>query len=62
MTISNWNEQSPNITAITLATKVSLLVLSLLIAVFIPFYFVLLILIILLMKAYYQLRFGISYP
>jgi 4-hydroxybenzoate polyprenyltransferase len=62
MTISNWNEQSPKITAITLATKVSLLVLSLLIAVFIPFYFVLLILIILLMKAYYQLRFGISYP
>lgn len=62
MTVSNWNEQSPKISAITLATKVSLLALSLLIAVFIPFYFILLILTILLVKIYYQLRFGINYP
>jgi 4-hydroxybenzoate polyprenyltransferase len=62
MTVSNWDERSPNIPAITLATKVSLLVLSLLIAVFIPFYLVLLISTLLLVKAYYQMRFGISYP
>ena len=62
MTISNWDERSPKIWAITLATKVSLLVLSLLIAVFIPLYFVLLISTLLLMKAYHRMRFGISYP
>lgn len=62
MTVSNWDERSPKIPAITLATKVSLLVLSLLIAVFIPFYFVLLIPTLLLVRAYYQMRFGISYP
>ena len=62
MTVSNWDERSPKISAITLATKVSLLILSLLVAVFIPFYFALLILTPLLMKAYYKMRFGISYP
>ncbi len=62
MTVSNWDERSPNIPAIILATKVSLLGLSLLIAVFIPLYFVLLIATILLMRVYYQMRFAISYP
>ena len=62
MTISNWDEQSPNFSAINLATKVSLMLLSLLIAIFIPLYFVLLIITLLLMKLYYQMRFGISYP
>jgi chlorophyll synthase len=62
MTVCNWNERSPRISAITLATKASLLILSLLVAVFIPFYFVLLIPTLLLMKVYYKMRFGISYP
>ncbi len=62
MTVVNWDEQSPNLSAITLATKVSLMVLSLLVAVLIPFYFLLLIITLLLMKVYYQMRFGISYP
>lgn len=62
MTILNWDERSPKIPAITLATKVSLLLLSFLTAVLIPFYFALLVLTILLVKAYYQMRFGISYP
>lgn len=62
MTVSNWDERSPKIPAITLATKVSLLVLSLLIAVLIPLYFALLISTLLLMKVYYRMRFGISYP
>jgi hypothetical protein len=62
MTISNWDELSPKIPTITLATKVSLLLLSFLIAVLIPFYFALLVSAILLAKAYYQMRFGISYP
>ena len=62
MTVVNWDEQSPNFSAITLATKVSLMVLSLLVAVLIPFYFLLLVITLLLMKVYYQMRFGISYP
>ena len=62
MTISNWDEKSPKISAITLATKVSLLALSFLIAVFIPFYFALLIPTFLLMRVYYWMRFGVSYP
>lgn len=62
MTISNWDERSPEISAITLTTKVSLLILSLLVAVFVPFYFALLIPTVLLMKAYYRMRFGLSYP
>jgi len=62
MTVSNWDDRSPKIRTIILATKVSLLVLSILIAVFIPLYFALLVFTILLMKVYYQIRFGISYP
>ena len=62
MTISNWDERSPDLSAITLATKVSLMLLSLLVAVFIPLYFILLVITVLLTKAYYQMRFGISYP
>ncbi len=62
MTVLNWNVKTPNIPAITLATKVSLLVLSLLIALLIPFYFALLIPVILLMRLYYKARFGIKYP
>lgn len=62
MLVSNWDERTPNFSAITLATKVSLMLLSLLIAVFIPLYFVLLIVTILLIRTYYKMRFGISYP
>jgi len=62
MTVSNWNEQSPNFSAISLSTKVSLMLLSLLVAIFIPLYFILLVMTLLLMKVYYQMRFGISYP
>lgn len=60
--ISNWNESSPKISAITLATKVSLMSLSFLVAVLIPLYFILLIFTILMVRLYYQVRFGISYP
>ncbi len=62
MTVSNWDERSPDFPAIILATKVSLMLLSLLIAVFIPFYFILLVVTVFLIKLYYQTRFGISYP
>ncbi len=62
MTVSNWNEQSPNFPSIILATKISLTLLSLLIAVFIPLYFAVLVITVLLTKVYYQMRFGISYP
>ena len=62
MTVVNWNEQSPRLSAITLATKISLMVLSLMIAMLVPFYFVLLVITLLLMKIYYQKRFGVSYP
>lgn len=62
MMVLNWNERSPRISAITLATKISLLILSFLVAVLIPFYFILLISTLLLIKVYYQMRFGISYP
>jgi 4-hydroxybenzoate polyprenyltransferase len=62
MLASNWNELTPNIPSITLATKVSLLVLSLLIAISIPVYFALIIPSILLVRGYYRMRFGIKYP
>jgi 4-hydroxybenzoate polyprenyltransferase len=62
MTVTNWDEQSPKLSAITLATKVSLLILSLLIALFIPLYFLLLVATLLLMRLYYQMRFGVRYP
>jgi len=62
MTARNWNESNPRMPAITLATKFSLLILSILTCIIIPLYFVLLLLTILLMKLYYQRRFGISYP
>ena len=62
MTVLNWDDRSPRISAITLATKISLLILSFLVAVLIPFYFILLISTLLLIKLYYQMRFGISYP
>jgi len=60
MTINNWHNK--NIKAITIATKVSVMALSLLVTLLMPFYFVLLILTIILVRIYYQLRFGISYP
>jgi len=62
MTILNWDERSPRISAIALATKISLLILSFLVAVLIPFYFILLVSTVLLVRMYYQMRFGISYP
>lgn len=61
MTISNWN-QLTNTKSITMATKISVLILSLLIALLIPLYFILLIFTILLVRFYYQVRFGIKYP
>jgi len=62
MTISNWNEELPKINTITLATKISLLVLSILIAFLIPVYFAFLIPTIILIRLYNQARFGIKYP
>jgi len=63
MTISSWNKlPSESWKAIALATKVSLFILSLLVAILIPFYFIVLISTILFVRLYYQIRFGISYP
>ena len=62
MTIINWNQSQANIKTITLATKVSVMTLSLLVALLMPFYFILLIATILLVRLYYQTRFGIRYP
>jgi 4-hydroxybenzoate polyprenyltransferase len=62
MIILNWNQNHVNITSITLATKISVMTLSLLVAFLMPFYFILLICIILLVRFYYQARFGIRYP
>lgn len=62
MTILNWDERLPRISAIALATKISLLILSFLVAVLIPFYFILLVSTVLLVRMYYQMRFGLSYP
>jgi len=61
MTISNWNQRL-NIRSITMATQISVMVLSLLTALLIPLYIILLIFTILMVKLYYQVRFGISYP
>jgi len=61
MTISNWDQQI-NTRSITMATQISILVLSLLIALLIPLYLILLIFTILLVRFYYQVRFGIKYP
>jgi 1,4-dihydroxy-2-naphthoate octaprenyltransferase len=61
MTVSNWNQRI-NTRSITMATKISVLVLSLLIALLIPLYLILLIFTILLVRFYYQVRFGIKYP
>lgn len=62
MTIVNWKQNSINIKSITLATKISVMALSLLVVLLVPFYFILLILTILLIRFYYQTRFGINYP
>jgi 4-hydroxybenzoate polyprenyltransferase len=62
MTIFNWKQNSVNIKSITLATKVSIMALSLLVALLVPFYFILLVFTVLLTRLYYQVRFGISYP
>lgn len=62
MTILNRDEESPNFSAILLATKVSLLILSLLVTILVPFYFVLLVITLLMMKAYHKARFGVNYP
>ena len=48
--------------AITMATKLSILLLSLFIAILIPYYFLLLIGTLLVVKWYYLKRFGIKYP
>lgn len=61
MTVSNWGSKT-DIKAISLATKVSVLTLSLLVSLLIPFYFIMLVLTILLVRLYYQVRFGVSYP
>ncbi len=60
MTINNWNEKKLN--SIILTTKISLLVLSILVAILIPFYLILLVVTILFVKFYYQIRFNINYP
>ncbi|MBD3180733.1 hypothetical protein GF312_00475 [Candidatus Poribacteria bacterium] len=62
MTFKNLNEKSPDIKAVILATKISLLTLSIFVAIFMPFYFVLLFITILFIRLYYHSRFGISYP
>jgi 4-hydroxybenzoate polyprenyltransferase len=61
MTVSNWGNKT-NIKAISLATKISVLTLSLLVSFLIPLYLVMLVLTILLVRLYYQVRFGINYP
>jgi len=62
MIILNWKQNHVDIKSITLATKISVMTLSLLVAFLMPFYFVLLICIIFLVRFYYQARFGIKYP
>lgn len=61
MTVSNWGNKT-NIRAISLATKISVLTLSLLVSFLIPLYFIMLVLTILLIRLYYQVRFGLKYP
>lgn len=60
MTITNWNENK--LSSIILTTKISLLILSILVAILMPFYFILLVLTVLFVKLYYQIRFNINYP
>lgn len=61
MTISNW-ENKTNIKAISLATKISVLTLSLLVSFLIPIYFLILTLTIIFVRIYYHIRFRVSYP
>ncbi len=61
MTIANWGEKT-DIKSISLATKISVLTLSLLVSLLIPIYFILLLLTVILVRIYYHVRFGINYP
>lgn len=61
MTVSNWGDKA-NIKSISLATKISVLILSLLVSFLIPAYLIILILTIIFVRIYYRIRFRVSYP
>ncbi|MGB9597317.1 MAG: UbiA prenyltransferase family protein [Candidatus Poribacteria bacterium] len=61
MTISNLGDKI-NIKTISLATKISVLTLSLLVSFLIPTYFVILMLTIIFVRIYYRIRFRVNYP